>query len=115
MGAQAKLTFQLETAKTVMASKSYAAAVTQADFLREVFADSLPPHFLAKLDRNNFPDAPNVTAKWQYLQLISSRGLSPDQTAELYHVLYPDDNPWANTPGINAVLAKTSGQTGSSK
>jgi hypothetical protein len=107
---QATLTFQLEAAKSVIASKNTAAAVSQADFLRDVFSDSLPPHFLAKLDVKNFPDAPNVAAKWDFLQLLSSRGLKPDQTAQLYHVLFPDDNSWANTDAINDLLAKTSVQ-----
>jgi hypothetical protein len=114
IGQQAKLTFQLEAAKTVMASKNTAGAITQANFLRDVFSDNLPPKFLSKLDLRDFPDAPNVEAKWEFLTLVSSRGLKPDQTAQFYRVLFPDDK-WADTAAINDLLAKTSVQAESLK
>jgi hypothetical protein len=107
---QARITFQLEAAKEVMQSTSYGDAVSKAILFKEVFPDRLPPKFMDRLSLKEFPDAPNVSAKWNFLQVISARGLRPDQTAKLYRVLFPDDDHWSNSPGVNDVLAKSSAE-----
>jgi hypothetical protein len=105
---QAKLTFQLEAAKTVMTADTYADQVTRATFLRDNFPDQLGDDFLKKLDLRDFPDAPNVAAKIRFVDLIAARGLTPEETAELYHILFSDDDSWWRRDEVLAILSKSS-------
>jgi hypothetical protein len=55
-------------------------------------------------------DTPNVEAKakLEFIQLISARGLMPSQTAQLYHLLFPERDSWVNTRDVNALLENIS-------
>jgi hypothetical protein len=105
---QANSSLKLEAMKTVMATKTYGDAVSQATFLRENFPSELGKDFLSKLDIKNFPDAPNVSAKWNFMQYIAPRGLTPGQAQELYHLLYPLDDDWAYTNDVHRLLDQAS-------
>ena len=66
----------------------------------------LGSNFLANLDVKNFPDAPNVAAKFEFIKLLASRGMQPDDVAELWHLLYPDDDNWWNREEVRRLLSK---------
>jgi hypothetical protein len=104
---QANLNFRLEAAKTVMTTKNLGEAISKATFLRENFPEQLGNGFLSKLDQKTFPDAPNVAAKWDFMQYIAPRGLTPVQAQELYQLLYPDDE-WAYRDDVRHLLDQAS-------
>ena len=112
---QAALTFRLEAAKTVMATKTYGESVSQATFLRENFPDQLGQGFFPKLNMRDFRDAGNVAAKWNFMQYIASRGLTPAQAQVLYHLLYPDDDGWAYRDDVRQLLNQASNKSGLEK
>jgi hypothetical protein len=66
---QAALNFRLEAAKTVMSAKTYGEEVSLATFLRENFPSQLGPDFFPKLHIEEFPDAPNVQARADFVQV----------------------------------------------
>ena len=81
--------FRLEAAKTVMTTKNLGEAISKATFLRENFPEQLGNGFLSKLDQKTFPDAPNVAAKWDFMQYIAPRGLTPVQAQGAIPPLIP--------------------------
>jgi hypothetical protein len=104
---QADLTFRLEAAKSVMAAETFGEQVSRAAFLRDNFPDELGSDFLKKLDIQAFPDAPNIGPKFQFINLIAARGLNPEETAELYHIMYPTDE-WSWQKNVQVLLSRAS-------
>ena len=105
---QAAASFTLEAAKAVMASKNYGDAVSLVTMLRENFPGRFGKEFFPTLNITDFPDARNVGAKWNFMQYIAARGLTPTQAQQLYHLLYPLDDDWAYRGDVRQLLDQAS-------
>jgi hypothetical protein len=92
---QGELNFQLEAAKSVMQAPSLEERLTRARFFSKVFPKELPPDFFQNPDVEKMglaANPPNV--RIDFLKLLASKGLTVDQTEELWTTLFPNDD-WA--------------------
>jgi hypothetical protein len=105
---QEQSSFQLEVAKSVMTASSPSEAIFRRDMLSRTFADRLPPKFLPKIDLTGIADKgpENADAKAHFVELVASRGMSPLETAKLWHSVFKE--PWSDDPDAMVIIEKAS-------
>ena len=104
---QAELNFQLEAVKAIVNESDPDAALGRAKFYSSVFPDKFPAKFFQSVDASKFRTDPAAASKMEFLKLLSGKGLTISQTAELWRILYPGDE-WSKQEDILEAVAKFS-------
>ena len=94
-----------------MEGDTYGDQVARATAFTNVFPDQLGRTFRDDLDVNNFPKVPNVHSKFEFVKLVAGRGLNPEEAAELWHLVHPDDDAWSRTPELLGLLRANSARS----
>ena len=105
---QEKFNFQLEAAKSVMQAPNLSEALGRTKLFTRLFADRLPEGFFREVDLTGIAQRgdPMLEPKAGFVNTVASKGLSPLETAQLWHAMFKED--WSNNPEVMAIIEKSS-------
>src|ERR1700733_8321100 len=102
-----KANFQLEAAKSVMQAPSLSDSLGRAKLLTKLFPDKLPKNFFPEIDLTGIAIKGDTTLgpKANFVNAVASKGLSPLETARLWHSLLKEE--WSNDAEGMALIEKS--------
>jgi hypothetical protein len=105
---QADEQFRLEIAKAIIQAPNPNNAVGRAAFYAKVFPGRMPPNLASKVSVDEYSS--DVDSRLDFLKTVADRGLTPEETARLWTVLFSDE--FARGPEVAAFFEKRAPSSG---